>query len=252
MYLRRGLGQTYFEWNTKTAWAWVIPNILYVFMLSTSVFVLQYLNVHMVTVFKNITLILIALGDSYFFNAKNGPLVQVALGLMFLGSLLAGITDLEFNPVGYFWMAMHILSQAAYVLYVRKVKKSINMPEEQMVYYNNLLSLPFFLILAFLNGEYERAENSDSWEDNGFLIVWVVSGLMGMFISLASFYCMNIAGPTTFAIVGSINKIPLTILGIFIFHVQLDWKNVTSVSFAIVAATIYSKAKYDEGKGGKH
>jgi GDP-mannose transporter len=157
MFLRRGLGWTYFEWNTKTAWIWIVPTIFYVSMLSTSVLVLQYLKVHMVNVFKNITLILIALGDSYFFKAKNGLLVQTAFSLMFSGSMFAAITDLEFNFVGYFWMVINVFSQAAYVLYVRKVKRSINLPEEQMVYYNNLLSIPFFLTLAFFNGEYERA-----------------------------------------------------------------------------------------------
>lgn len=56
---------------------------------------------------------------------------------------------------------------------------------------------------------------------------------------------MNIAGPTTYAIVGSLNKIPMTILGFLLFDVPADTKNILSINFGVLAGLIYSKAKYD-------
>ena len=67
-----------------------------------------------------------------------------------------------------------------------------------------------------------------------------------MAISIASFLCMSYAGPTAFAIVGSLNKVPLTILGFMLFDVPVDWKGAISISFSMVAGFLYSKAKLDE------
>jgi hypothetical protein len=57
---------------------------------------------------------------------------------------------------------------------------------------------------------------------------------------------MNIVGPTAFAIVNAVNKIPLSIISFFFFDAPADWKNIIIVTCATVAAIIYSKAKYDE------
>ena len=76
----------------------------------------------MVTVFKNFTVCLIAYGDHRYFGAAHSTLVVQSLALMVLGSLLAAATDLSFDLSGYLWMIAHVITQAAYVLYIRKVK----------------------------------------------------------------------------------------------------------------------------------
>ena len=90
-----------------------------------------------------------------------------------------------------------------------------------------------------------------------FRLSWVMTGIMGLLMSGSSFLCMNYAGPTTYAIMGSLNKVPLTILGFMLFSDPVNFENVISVSFSIFAGMIYSKAKYDEnlksgGGGGGH
>ena len=171
---------------------------------------------------------------------------------MIIGSLLAAATDLQFSLLGYLWMTGHVLTQAAYVLYVRKVKLEINLSEDEMVFYNKMLSLPFFVVLAFANSEIPAAFYCPCWELFSFKIVWILSGLMGLLISLTSFLCMNVAGPTSFAILGSLNKVPLTILGYILFAAPMDWKNVSSVCFGLLAGLVYSKAKFEEDAVNKN
>ena len=72
-----------------------------------------------------------------------------------------------------------------------------------------------------------------------------------MAISMASFYCMNYAGPTAFSIVGSLNKLPLTILGFMLFDLEVDYKNLVCIAFTLLAGFFYSKAKLDEAKNKK-
>ena len=59
---------------------------------------------------------------------------------------------------------------------------------------------------------------------------------------------MNVGGPSTYSIVGALNKVPLTLIGFLIFKEPIDWKNATFISFGIVSGIIFSKAKYEETK----
>jgi GDP-mannose transporter len=175
-------------------------------------------------------------------------MVVQSLGLMVFGSFLAAITDLSFDLVGYLWMAAHVLTQAAYVLYIRKVKQDIKLTEDQMVIYNNAISLPIFLVISMLNQEIVPAVNSENWQNNSFIFIFLASGIMGLLISLSTFLLMSVAGATTFAVVGALNKIPLTILGYIIFSNPIDLKNGVCVTIGLLAGLLYSKAKYDESK----
>lgn len=114
-----------------------------------------------------------------------------------------------------------------------------------MTYYNNLLSLPFLFILSLLTGEFTTVFSFDGWSTISFWVIWIISGICGLLISLTTFLCLNVAGPTTYAIVGSLNKIPMAILGFALFDVPVEIKNVMSIVFGILAGIVYSKAKYD-------
>ena len=126
-------------------------------MLSTSGFVLALLPVPMITVFKNLGLCVTAFGDFYFFGAHHSKLIRLSILLIIIGGFSAAITDLTFTLHGYLWMITHVLIQSSYILYVRKVKKSIKIEEFEMAFYNNALSVPFFVVLCFLNSEWNGA-----------------------------------------------------------------------------------------------
>ena len=164
---------------------------------------------------------------------------------------MAGKTDLTFTVEGYFWMITHILIQSSYVLYVRKLKNTIKLDEFEMSFYNNIISLPLFVFLCFVNKEWDGAYNFPLWNSIGFNIAWWLGGIVTMAISMSSFYAMNHAGPTAFAIVGSLNKLPLTILGFMLFDVEMDSKNLICITFTLLAGFLYSKAKLDEAKNKK-
>ena len=69
MLLLRKLGVIKFNIILSNALKWVTPCCLFVLMLSTSGYALQYLPVPMITVFKNLGLCMTAIGDSFFFGA---------------------------------------------------------------------------------------------------------------------------------------------------------------------------------------
>eukprot|EP01112_Ceratiomyxa_fruticulosa_P016503 TRINITY_DN4998_c0_g1_i1.p1 TRINITY_DN4998_c0_g1~~TRINITY_DN4998_c0_g1_i1.p1 ORF type:complete len:337 (+),score=54.27 TRINITY_DN4998_c0_g1_i1:140-1150(+) len=227
------------SWNR--AQKWLPVNILFASMILSGSYTLKFLSVPMVTVFKNLTTVIITLGDNFLFGQPLSAGILSSIFLMFLGSFVASINDLEFTMVGYFWMAINCLLSAAYVLYMRHAMKGTKLSEFGMVYYNNSLSLPFLLPLLLYT---ENSIITDMKEypylyNFGFIALALFSGLNSFGISLTSLWTVKTTSPTTYSIVGALNKIPLAILGILIFHTKLKIMGYISVFIGFWGGVFY-------------
>jgi GDP-mannose transporter len=106
-------------------------------MIFTSAKALQYISIPTYTIFKNLTIILIAYGEVLWFGGSVTALALLSFGLMVLSSIvsawadisaaLTGVgpthataTSLASLNAGYIWMLLNCLSSATYVLSMRK------------------------------------------------------------------------------------------------------------------------------------
>ena len=109
-------------------------------MIYTSTWALKFLPINVYTIFKNLTIILIAYGEVLWFGGSVGPMVLFSFGLMVFSSIIAAWADIQTAltshatttttttaasqladlNAGYFWMLANCLSTAAYVLFMRK------------------------------------------------------------------------------------------------------------------------------------
>jgi GDP-mannose transporter len=89
--------------------------------LAVSAYRLQYLAVSLVTIFKNLTNIIILAGDWYFFGQTASRGIVLSLLLVLMGAVAAGIEDISFSLIGYFWMALNCLATAGYGTWVVSV-----------------------------------------------------------------------------------------------------------------------------------
>ncbi|GLJ42521.1 hypothetical protein SUGI_0881480 [Cryptomeria japonica] len=234
----------------KLVQVWFPVNIVFVGMLVTGIFSLKYINVAMVTILKNITNIITALGEIYLFNKYQNCKIWGALILMVISAVSGGITDLSFHAVGYAWQILNCFFTAAYSLTLRKVMdeakqqtKSGNLNEFSMVLLNNSLSLPLGLTLIIVFDEWEYLYSSPILRIPMFWVVVTASGLLGLAISFTSMWFLHQTGPTTYSLVGSLNKIPLSIAGIMLFKVPTSLPNLLSISFGLFAGIFFAKAK---------
>ncbi|KAJ6803388.1 GDP-mannose transporter GONST1 isoform X1 [Iris pallida] len=101
--------------------AWLPVNVIFVGMLVTSIFSLKYINVAMVTVLKNVTNVITALGETYLFQKRHENKVWVSLFLMIISAVSGGVTDLSFHAVGYTWQLVNCFLTASYSLTLRRV-----------------------------------------------------------------------------------------------------------------------------------
>ncbi|XP_057954561.1 GDP-mannose transporter GONST2 isoform X1 [Malania oleifera] len=236
--------------NWKLIMVWLPINIIFIGMLVSGMYSLKYINIAMVTILKNVTNILTAIGELYIFRKHQNQKVWTAMFLMIISAISGGITDLSFNAGGYAWQILNCVLTASYSLTLRQVMDkaqqftgSGSLNEISMVLLNNLLSLPLAIILIFLFDEWEYVKNTDVIKMPEFWLVSTASGFLGLAISFTSMWFLHQTGPTTYSLVGSLNKIPISIAGLVMFNVPLSLPNFFSILFGLFAGVFFAWAK---------
>ncbi|KAJ0569214.1 putative sugar phosphate transporter domain-containing protein [Helianthus annuus] len=236
--------------NWKLIKVWIPVNLIFVGMLVSGMYSLKYINIAMVTILKNMTNILTAVGELYVFRKRQNQKVWTAMFFMIISAVSGGITDLSFDATGYTWQLVNCILTASYSLTLRRimdtaksVTKSGSLNELSMVLLNNLLSLPFGAFLIIIFDEWTYVINADVIKIPMFWVVATLSGILGLGISFTSMWFLNQTGPTTYSLVGSLNKIPISIAGLLLFNVPLSLPNLFSILFGLFAGILFAKAK---------
>ena len=127
--------------NTQTGFP---VSLLLVLTIYTSTKALQFLSIPVYTIFKNLTIILIAYGEVLWFGGSVSGMALFSFGLMVLSSVIAAWADISHAlqsfghasteasekistlNAGYMWMLLNCVFSAAYVLGMRKRIKLTN------------------------------------------------------------------------------------------------------------------------------
>jgi GDP-mannose transporter len=139
MYVERHLYRAYSA-NSTTGFP---ISLLLIGMIYTSTWALKFLSIPVYTIFKNLTIIIIAYGEVLWFGGTVSPLALFSFGLMVLSSIVAAWADIQHAlsfgaksdaatdaistlNAGYMWMMFNCLCSAAYLLCMRKRIKLTN------------------------------------------------------------------------------------------------------------------------------
>ncbi|KAI9272511.1 golgi GDP-mannose transporter [Sporodiniella umbellata] len=230
-------------------------------MIYTGSKALQYLRIPIYTIFKNLTIILIAYGEVLWFGGNVTRLMLVSFGLMVFSSVIAGWSDIndtlstvvEFDTTiaGYFWMGTNCITSAAFVLYMRKRIKLTNFKDFDTVFYNNFISIPLLIIPSFIFEDWSAenlAINFPSDIRQQMIVAMVFSGASAFAMSYASAWCVRTTSSTTYSMVGALNKLPIAASGMLFFNDPPTFGSVLAIIVGFVAGIVYSLAKTVYGK----
>lgn len=155
---------TYAPYNWSTGRQWFQVSLALVAMIYTGSKALQFLSIPLVTVFKNITIIIIAYFERFVYNgAPVTGLMLGAFGLMLTSSLISAYSDIYQGKwvkdtgsaaslddvsqpsvfVAYFWMFMNCFTTAFYALVMRAKIKSVGFQDFDTVFYNKYVLFLF-------------------------------------------------------------------------------------------------------------
>lgn len=257
--------------NAPDVKRWLPVSVLMAVMLYTGSKSLQYLSVPVFTIFKNLSIILVAYAESKVFGGTVTGLMLVSFSLMVLSSIIAADADFSSTKpkdapiLGYFWMLMNCFSSAAFVVFMRftmrKMSPSQPFKDFDTVFYNNILTAPMFFVLSFSGADGNLWEAIDYYwtpenhvARNSFILALLFSGISAFWISYASSWCMRVTNSTTYSMVGSLNKLPIAISGLIFFKdTEVTVGSVGSILLGFGAGVIYTIAKlqYDKDQRKK-
>mgnify|MGYP000057060537 CR=1 FL=1 len=251
---------TYRQFNKDEAKKWSPIAFLLVAMIYTSSKALQYLSIPVYTIFKNLTIILIAYGEVIWFGGKVTTMALSSFLLMVLSSVIAYYGDNAAVKshddafalyLGYFWMLTNCFASAAFVLIMRKRIKLTNFKDFDTMYYNNLLSIPILLICSFIFEDWSSANVSLNFPaDNRVTTItaMILSGASSVGISYCSAWCVRVTSSTTYSMVGALNKLPIALSGLIFFEAAVNFWSVSSIFVGFGAGLVYAVAKQKQQK----
>jgi GDP-mannose transporter len=255
---------TYRDFNTDEAKKWFPISLLLIGMIYTSTWALKFLSIPVYTIFKNLTIILIAYGEVLWFGGAVTPMALFSFGLMVLSSVIAAWADIQHAlysvgevsqeatdavstlHTGYLWMMFNCFCSATYVLCMRKRIKLTNFKDFDTMYYNNLLTIPILLVASILVEDWSSANierNFPTEARNKVILVMIISGLSTVFISYTSAWAVRVTSSTTYSMVGALNKLPIAISGLVFFDAPVTFGSISAIFVGFVSGLVYALAK---------
>jgi GDP-mannose transporter len=267
--------------DSTKAKKWFPISLLLVGMIYTGAKALQFLSVPVYTIFKNLTIIVIAYGEVLWFGGSVTPLMLLSFGLMVLSSVIAAWADIQAAidgvghsleasaalstlNAGYAWMGLNVVCTSSYLLGMRKVIKKMNFKDYDSMFcfcrddwlmpltirlamfYNNLLTIPVLVVGSLLVEDWSSenlARNFPEETRNKLMIGMIYSGLGAIFISYCSAWCIRVTSSTTYSMVGSLNKLPIAVSGLIFFDAPVTFGSVTAIFVGFVSGLVFSWAK---------
>ncbi|EPY50302.1 GDP-mannose transporter Vrg4 [Schizosaccharomyces cryophilus OY26] len=245
---------TYRDFDFREAKFWFPISFLLVAMIYTSSKALQYLSVPVYTIFKNLTIIVIAYGEVLWFGGHVSALTLFSFGLMVLSSVVAAWADIQSSATsgytslnsGYSWMFLNCITNAAFVLTMRKRIKLTNFRDFDTMFYNNLLSIPILVVCTLFTENWSAeniAKNFPPDSKYNVLIAMAISGVSSVGISYTSAWCVRVTSSTTYSMVGALNKLPLAIAGLLFFNAPVTFGSVSAIFLGFISGIVYAVAK---------
>ncbi|KAA8643151.1 hypothetical protein EYZ11_006791 [Aspergillus tanneri] len=251
---------TYRDFSTDEARKWFPISLLLIGMIYTGSKALQFLSIPVYTIFKNLTIILIAYGEVLWFGGSVTGLTLFSFGLMVLSSIIAAWADIKHAVesssdatakvstlnAGYIWMLINCLCTSSYVLGMRKRIKLTNFKDFDTMFYNNLLSIPILIVSTVCLEDWSSANinrNFPSADRNFIMFAMILSGLSSVFISYTSAWCVRVTSSTTYSMVGALNKLPIAVSGLIFFDAPVTFPSVSAIVVGFVSGIVYAIAK---------
>ncbi|KAK8075758.1 GDP-mannose transporter [Apiospora hydei] len=243
---RFGLMANLRPYETKKARAWFPISLLLVGMIYTSIRALQFLSVPVYTIFKNLTIIVIAYGEALGFGAL------LSFALMVLSFVTAAWADIqsvvasagEDDDDGMESDVAATMSTLIAGVMVKADLKNID-----VMFYNNLLSIPILLLCSAFLEDWSASnvqKNFPAPTRTHLGTGMLYSGLVAILISYCTPWCIRATSSTTYAMAGALNKLPVAVLGIVFFAGPVSAAGAGAIFIGVLSGVVYAWEKTRE------
>mmetsp|Transcript_26918 Transcript_26918/g.65438 ORF Transcript_26918/g.65438 Transcript_26918/m.65438 type:complete len:270 (+) Transcript_26918:1-810(+) len=203
---------------------------------------LRHMSLPVLTVFKSLAPMGVTIFERLFFKDTVAKEVYFSMALILLSTLITFASDLEFSVLGYTWAIVNVLANIGYLGSLRFfVSDSFTTVDKTI--HSNLLALLPILPIAVLVGEVPEALYALRQTPIPFRLAFLLSGALTMALSASSFWCLSMTDGSTYSFVGGLNKIPIVLLGYWLFGARISSVGWVGIAMGVLAGIIFVKYK---------
>eukprot|EP01135_Chromosphaera_perkinsii_P011405 Nk52_evm50s2391 gene=Nk52_evmTU50s2391 len=250
LYFAKMFGVIQFQSMSRNVFSAVFPLPL-IFMLNTlsGLGGTQSLNIPMFTVLRRFSILFTMVLEGIILGTTASVPVQFSVFLMIIGALIAALDDLTFNMMGYTLILANNIFTALNGVVLKKKLNSKELGTWGLMFYNNLFSLPFNIILLYYNDPLiaEKVTTFPIWDDYGFRGCFFLATIMGFVLNFSIFWCTQVNSPLTTTVIGCLKNVLSTYLAmLFLPGYEFAWLNFFGINVSVFGSVLYSYVKYGE------
>jgi solute carrier family 35 protein len=218
----------------------------YLLNILTGLSATQNLSLPMMVLLRRASILMTMLLEKWMLNSQPSKTIQLSVGLMLSGALVAALGDLSFNMIGYIVIFFNDLFTALNGVIMKRTAEEYRKSKMTVLFLNSLLSaIGVSIFILLVPGELQRVQKFDMWSNNGFVVYLVFASLMGSVLNLAIFLCTSTNSALTTTVVGCLKNVLTSYLGMFIGGDYIfSWLSFLGINLSIAGSLIYAKATF--------
>ncbi|KRX95875.1 UDP-glucuronic acid/UDP-N-acetylgalactosamine transporter [Trichinella pseudospiralis] len=181
------------------------------------------LNLPMFVAMRRFALLFTMIGEFIFLGYRFSRSVKLAIFLMILGAIVAAVNDIYIDIIGCGYVLFNDLMTAANTICVKEKMNSVNLPKNDMLFYNAVCSLPILLCCCLLVDDLNEIIYFEFWKDWVFLLLFCCSCIGGYLLNMSTILCTHFNSPLTTSCIGTIKvSAQMRMIDLEHFH-NLHW-----------------------------
>ena len=200
----------------------------------------------MMVLLRRASILMTMLLEKVMLNSQPSKTVQLSVGLMLAGALVAALGDLSFNMMGYIVIFFNDLFTALNGVIMKRTAEEYRKSKMTVLFLNSFLSaIGVGIIIMFVPGEVEKVQNFAEWGNSSFVFYLVFASLLGSVLNLAIFLCTSTNSALTTTVVGCLKNVLTSYLGMFIGGDYIfSWLSFLGINISIAGSLIYARATF--------
>lgn len=183
------------------------------------------------------------------YNQGVSRAVQLTLIPITLGVGWATVHDVDVNLLGTFFASAAVAATGMAQIYTSVYQKALNMNAMQLLFHTSPMIAVGMLIMCPMFDNVERLWNFEY--TFGLVIRIIVSCCFALGVNISNYVVLGKTSPLTYQVLGHLKTVLILVLGVVIFHKEVDSQNVLGVLVAMVGVVAYTEIKRRETEAQK-
>ncbi|CAH8513915.1 unnamed protein product [Dicrocoelium dendriticum] len=207
------------------------------------------LSLPMFSALRRLSNLFILIGEHIFLGIVRTASVYGSVNAMVFGAVIAAISDITFDPIGYAYVLVNNVSTASKALLTKSRLRDQGFSSIELLYYNSGLMIPFLLLIVCVQTDLPEVFNFPEWSNPLFLLCFIFSCCSAVLLNYSLLQCTHYTSALTTSVMGVVKNVLVTYAGMFVGGDYIYTPmNFIGVTISAAGAILYVIAVYRQSR----